>query len=711
MVSETQGLSPILRPKSIAVIGASRSPATIGYQVLANLVQHGFKGPVYPINPKASAIHSMRAYRSIAEIGEPVDLGVVVVPKQLVPQVISECGEAGVKGVVVISAGFKETGPDGAERERQLLDLVRSYGMRMVGPNCMGVINADPDVSMNATFAPVMPPFGPAGFVSQSGAMGLSVLDYAREYGIGIAQFISVGNKADVSGNDLLLEWENDPSIQTILMYVENFGNPRRFLEIAKRVTRNKPIIALKSGRSIAGARAASSHTGALAASDTTVDALLAQAGVLRAGSVEELFDITMAFGAPQPLPRGRRVAVVTNAGGPGILASDALDAQGLDLVELRPETVQALTPLFPAEASIRNPLDMIASATPSAYRSALDALLADEGVDAVVPIFVPPLGVTQEDVAEAIAGAVRGRTEKTVIPVLMGRKGLPQGRASMHAAGLPAFVFPESAARALSALCRYREWTARPIERPITFETDTDAATAVIEKAQSEGRTKLTEVEALGICHAYGIETAPGELAVDADEAVATATAMGFPVVMKIVSPNIVHKSDSGGVITGLDSADKVQEAYRLILDNVSHAEPDAIVDGVLVQKMVSGGRETICGITRDPLFGPLVMFGLGGIYVEALRDVIFRVAPLSAEDARNMVAGIRGTKLLGVLRGQPAVHTGALENALLRLSQIAVDFPMIEEMDINPLLGFESKAVAVDCRVRLGMITPEGA
>jgi acetyl coenzyme A synthetase (ADP forming)-like protein len=711
MVSETQGLSPILRPKSIAVIGASRSPATIGYQVLANLVQHGFKGPVYPINPKANAIHSMRAYRSIAEIGEPVDLGVVVVPKQLVPQVISECGEAGVKGVVVISAGFKETGPDGAERERQLLDLVRSYGMRMVGPNCMGVINADPDVSMNATFAPVMPPFGPAGFVSQSGAMGLSVLDYAREYGIGIAQFISVGNKADVSGNDLLLEWENDPSIQTILMYVENFGNPRRFLEIAKRVTRNKPIIALKSGRSIAGARAASSHTGALAASDTTVDALLAQAGVLRAGSVEELFDITMAFGAPQPLPRGRRVAVVTNAGGPGILASDALDAQGLDLVELRPETVQALTPLFPAEASIRNPLDMIASATPSAYRSALDALLADEGVDAVVPIFVPPLGVTQEDVAEAIAGAVRGRTEKTVIPVLMGRKGLPQGRASMHAAGLPAFVFPESAARALSALCRYREWTARPIERPITFETDTDAAAAVIEKAQSEGRTKLTEVEALGICHAYGIETAPGELAVDADEAVATATAMGFPVVMKIVSPNIVHKSDSGGVITGLDSADKVQEAYRLILDNVSHAEPDAIVDGVLVQKMVSGGRETICGITRDPLFGPLVMFGLGGIYVEALRDVIFRVAPLSAEDARNMVAGIRGTKLLGVLRGQPAVHTGALENALLRLSQIAVDFPMIEEMDINPLLGFESKAVAVDCRVRLGMITPEGA
>ena len=703
MTPESASLSAILRPRSIAVIGASRSASTIGYQILANLVQHGFNGPVYPINPKADSIHSIKAYRSIAEVGASIDLGVVVVPKQLVREVVTECGEAGVKGLVVISAGFKETGPDGAQRERELLELVRGYGMRMVGPNCMGVINADPAVSMNATFAPVMPPYGSAGFVSQSGAMGLSVLDYAREYGIGIAQFISVGNKADISGNDLLLEWENDPSIRTILMYVENFGNPRRFLEIASRVTRKKPIITLKSGRSTVGARAASSHTGALAASDTTVDALLAQAGVLRAGSVEELFDIAMAFGATQPLPRSRRVAVVTNAGGPGILAADALDAHGLELVELRPETVEALTPLFPAEASIRNPLDMIASATPPAYRSALQALLADDGVDAVVPIFVPPLGVTQEDVAEAIAQGVAGKTDKTVIPVLMGRKGLPQGRAAVHAAGLPAFVFPESAARALAALCRHAEWVKRPIDEPVTLDVDRKAAASIIDRVRADGRTKLDEIEALAVCEAYGIPVAKAELASSVEQAADIATTIGFPVVMKIVSPNIVHKSDSGGVAIGISSSDEVREAYARILDSVARAEPDAKVQGILVQKMVRGGRETICGIARDPLFGPLVMFGLGGIYVEALKDVVFRVAPLGRSDAATMVAGIRGTKLLGALRGQAAVSSSAIQDVLLRISQIAIDFPAIEEMDINPLLAFESQAIAADCRVRL--------
>lgn len=698
----TEGLGSILRPQSIAVIGASRSPSTIGYQILANIVRYGYTGAVYPINPNATSIHSIKAYKSVADVGEAIDLGVVVVPKELVPGVVEECGRAGVKGLVVISAGFKETGGKGAQREKELLKLVRGHGMRMVGPNCMGVINVDPAVSMNATFAPVMPPFGTAGFVSQSGALGLSVLDYAREYGIGIAQFISVGNKADVSGNDLLLEWENDQSIRTILMYVENFGNPRRFLEIASRVTRTKPIIALKSGRSTAGARAASSHTGALAASDTTVDALLAQAGVLRAGSVEELFDITMAF-TDQPLPRSRRVAVVTNAGGPGIIAADALDAYGLNLVDLQPETVAALTPLFPAEASIRNPLDMIASAKPSAYKSALKALLADKGVDAVVPIFVPPLGVTQEDVAEAIAEAVVENPEKTVIPVLMGREGLPQGRAAVHAAGLPAYVFPESAARALAALCRQREWIDRPVEVSPALKVDKDRAAAIIDKAQSEKRTKLSEGEALGICEAYGIRIATAQPATNPDEAVAIGTAIGYPVVMKIVSPNIVHKSDSGGVIVDIPTADDARAAYAKIIDNITHAEPEARIDGILVQEMVTGGRETIAGIVRDPVFGPLIMFGLGGIYVEVLRDVIFRVAPLGVLEARDMVSGIRGTKLLDALRGQPAVDRDELAGALRRLSQIAIDFPMIEEMDINPLLAFETHAIAVDCRVKL--------
>jgi acetyl coenzyme A synthetase (ADP forming)-like protein len=696
------GLSRILTPRSIAVIGASRSPSTIGHQILANLVRHGFTGSVYPVNPSADSIHSIRAYSSVAEIGRPVDLAIVVVPKHLVSGVVSECGAAGVKGLIVISAGFKETGAEGAVRERDLLEQVRGYGMRMIGPNCMGVINVDPSISMNATFAPVMPPFGTAGFVSQSGAMGLSVLDYASEYGIGFAQFVSVGNKADVSGNDLLLEWENDPKIKTILMYVENFGNPRRFLEIASRVTKVKPIIVLKSGRSAAGAQAASSHTGALAASDTSVDALLAQAGVLRAGSVGELFDIAMAF-TDQPLPRGRRVAVVTNAGGPGILAADALDANGLQLVELAPETVEALTPLFPSEASIRNPLDMIASATPSAYQAALKALLSDKGVDSVVPIFVPPLGITQGDVAEAIAKAVEKHPGKTVIPVLMGREGLPQGRAAVHAGGMPAYVFPESAARALSALCRFGEWASRPTECVEHFDVDVKSAAAIIDRARSEERSKLSEVEALELCEAYGIRTATVRLSRSSSEAVSIADEIGYPVVMKIVSRDIVHKSDSGGVVVGIKSAQEAAEAYAKILSNVSRAEPTAAIDGVLVQSMISGGRETIAGIVRDPLFGPLIMFGLGGVYVEVLKDVIFRVAPLRQSDARAMLDGIRGTKLLNALRGQPAIDRNALIGSLCRLSQMAVDFPMIEEMDINPLLGFKSGVTAVDCRVRL--------
>ena len=695
-------LNPILKPRSIAVVGASRSSSTIGYQVLFNLVKYGFTGAVYPVNPKATAIHSMKAYRSISEIGDEIDLAVIVVPKQLVPGVVDECGAKGIKGLVVISAGFKETGAEGAARERELLDQVRGHGMRMIGPNCMGVINVDPALSMNATFAPVMPPFGPAAFVSQSGAMGLSVLDYAREYGIGISQFVSVGNKADVSGNDLLLHWEHDPTVSTILMYVENFGNPRRFLEIASRITKNKPIIALKSGRSAAGARAASSHTGALAASDATVDAVLEQAGVLRAESVEELFDIAMAFGT-QPLPRSRRVAVVTNAGGPGILAADALDAQGLELVELQPKTVAALAPLFPEEASIRNPLDMIASATSSGYRAALKALLADDGIDSVVPIFVPPLGVTQEAVAEAIASAVLENSAKTVLPVLMGREGLPQGRAGLHGAGLPAYVFPESAARALAALCRQREWADRPADDAGILEVDKERACRIIERVRAGERTKLSEQEALELCVAYGISTATAQVATSADEAAAIANAAGYPVVMKIVSQDVVHKSDIGGVIVGVADEREVRNAYEKILTSVRAAIPNARVDGVLVQKMVSGGRETIAGIARDSLFGPLIMFGLGGIYVEVLRDVVFRVAPLRRSDAEDMISGIRGAKMLDEIRGQPAADRRALVSILRRISQLATDFPEIEEMDINPLLVFSDGAIAVDCRVRI--------
>jgi acetyl coenzyme A synthetase (ADP forming)-like protein len=696
-------LDMILKPRSIAVVGASRAPNTIGHQILANLVQRRFTGAVFPVNPKATSVGSIRAVPTVGAIGEPLDLAVIVVPKERVAGVVEECGEAGVRGLVVISAGFREVGGAGVDRELAVMEIVRRYGMRMVGPNCMGVINGDPAVSMNATFAPVMPPYGPAAFVSQSGALGLSVLDYASEYGIGIGQFVSVGNKPDVSGNDLLLQWENDPTVETILMYVENFGNPRTFLEIASRITRRKPIIALKSGRSSSGARAAASHTGALAASDETIDALLSQAGVLRARSMEELFDITMAFGA-QPLPRSQRTAVITNAGGPGILVADALEAHGIVVPELDATTVATLSPLLPGEASLRNPLDMIAAATPSSYRSALSAVLADPGIHAAVAIFVPPLGIRQADVAEAIVAAAREHPRKPVLAVLMGRDGLPAGRAELRAAGIPAYIFPESAARALRALNRHREWLDRPVLPWVPLPADRERAEAIIAGARATGRSKLDEIEALELIAAYGIPVASARLATSGADAARIAGELGFPVVLKIVSPDIVHKSDVHGIVTGVASAAETEAGYAGILKSVRRAAPDAAVSGILVQRMVRGGRELIAGVTRDRLFGPLVMFGLGGIYVEALRDVTFRIAPFGDAEARDMVTGIRGASMLGAVRGQPSVDTNAIVSVLRRISQIAEDFPEITELDVNPLLAFADRAVAVDARVMLG-------
>jgi acetyltransferase len=638
----------------------------------------------------------------VGAIPDPIDLAVIVVPKERVPRVVEECGQKGVRGLVVISAGFKEMGGPGVEAERQLVYTVKRYGMRMVGPNCMGVLNADPTVSLNATFAPTMPPFGHAAFVSQSGALGVSVLDYAVEYGIGISQFVSVGNKPDVSGNDLLLQWEDDPTVGVILMYVENFGNPRRFLEIASRITKRKPIIAVKSGRSKVGARAASSHTGALAASDAAVDALLAQAGVLRAGSIEELFDMAMAFQGQQ-LPRSSRTAVLTNSGGPGILAADALEPQGMELVELSPDTIARLEPLFPPEASLRNPLDMIASAKAADYRIALDALLADANVDSAVAIFVPPLGIRAEDVAEAIVTVAKQYPAKPVLAVLMGREGLPAGKAELHRAGIPAYIFPESAARALGALRRHREWRARPEVQLRQLPTDRERARRVLHSAAAGGRGKLSELEVLGVLGAYGIPTAPARLARDPEDAARAAAEVGFPVVLKVVSPQIIHKTEVGGVRTGIDTAVELKQAWVEMLDGVSHAAPQAAIEGMLVQRMVRGGRETIVGMSRDATFGPLVMFGLGGIYVEALGDVRFRVAPIGPLDAHDMLHGIRGVAILEGVRGAPPVDFAALGDALQRVSQLAVDFPEIAELDINPLLAFPTGVTAVDARILL--------
>jgi len=696
-------LRSILAPRSIAVIGASRRANTIGYQILHNLITFGFTGAVYPVNPHGDPICSVPSYRRVGEIPAHIDLAVVVVPKEHALDVATECGEAGVRGLIVISAGFREIGGEGVARERALLDVVRRYDMRMVGPNCLGVINADPAVAMNATFTSAMPPFGRAAFVSQSGALGVSVLDSAREYGLGIAQFVSVGNKANVSGNDLLLAWEHDDAVKTILMYVENFGNPGRFLEIAGRVTRTKPIIVVKSGRSRAGARAASSHTGALAASDSAVDALLVQAGVLRASTIDEMFDIAMAFES-RAMPRSRRTAVLTNAGGPGILAADALDAAGLELVDLSAQTIDRLAHLLPPEASIRNPLDMIASATPEGYRIAMAALLDDPGVDAVVPIFVPPFGIRQQDVADAIRSGAESSPDKPVLAVLMGRDGLPQGRAELHDAGIPAYVFPESAARALGALNRHVEWAARPrLSAEPLDDIDRGSADSLLERVRGDGRRHLTQIEALDLLAAYGIPIAKPVLATSADDAVRVASTMGFPVVMKLASADVVHKSDIGGVRVGLESADDVRTAYDDMMSRVRAAAPNAGVDGVLLQPMVRGGTEVIVGMARDSSFGPLLMFGAGGVFVEAMRDVVFRIAPLAEDEAMMMMQSIRGARLLDGFRGAPPVDRSAIAQIIRRVGQLAVDHPEIAELDINPVLARVDDAIALDARVHL--------
>ena len=700
MPSMSSSLNALFQPRSIAVIGASRRPDTIGYQIVDNLLRHGYTGVVYPVNPMAPAVHSIPAYPSVSAIPGEVELAVIVVPKDGVLDVVEECGGKGVKALVVISAGFKEVGGEGVAREARLAALARFYGMRVVGPNCMGVLNTDPGVSMNATFAPSMPPHGPTSFMSQSGAMGVTILDYAAEYGIGIHHFVSVGNKLDISGNDLVEYWGEDDGTRVMLMYLENFGNPRKFTTLARAMTRRKPIVVVKSGRTKSGARAAASHTGALAGVDVATGALLAQCGVLRAESVQELFDIAMAL-EDQPIPAGNRVAIVTNAGGPGIMIADACESQGLEVVELSAETQTRLREMFPAEASVRNPVDMIASATSESYRLALDTVLADPNVDAAIAAFVPPLGVRQVDVASSIVEVYRSRkpADKPILAVLMGRHGFPEGRAELREAGVPAYSFPESAARALSAMVWYRRWLERPVQEPTVFEVDREAASAILEGARADGRATLKEHEALHLLQTYGVPVVGHRLVTTLEEARSAAKECGYPVVMKAVAPGVLHKTDIGAVRVDIRSRAELDEAFGDLIRKLGEAGVD--LEGILVQRYASGGRETVIGMSTDPSFGPILMFGLGGIYVEALKDVSFGLAPVSEIDAREMIESIRGAGLLEEFRGEAGVNQAALVETIQRISQMVLDHPDIAELDINPCLAFPDGVLAVDCRV----------
>jgi acetyl coenzyme A synthetase (ADP forming)-like protein len=698
-------LDCLFRPRSIAVVGASRTRGTLGAEIFHNLVANGFAGPVYPVNPGAPVVQSARAYATVSEIPDPVDLAILVVPQKRVMPAIEDCGSKGVRGVVVISAGFGETGPVGRALQDELMERVRFYGMRLIGPNCLGILNTDPDVSMDATFAPTWPPHGGVSLSSQSGALGVAILDRARDLGIGISQFASIGNKADVSGNDLLEYWEADPATRVILMYMESFGNPRRFWQIARRVGRTKPIAVVKSGRTAAGARAASSHTGALAGLDVAVDALLGQAGVIRTDTIEQLFDVAILL-ANQPVAVGHRVGILTNAGGPGIMATDACESRGLQLPALAPHTEAALRALLPPEASLRNPVDMIASASAPTYEAALRLLIADPNVDSVIVLFVPPVVTEATAVAEAIRRGGAG-SAKPVLTCFMGTHGVPPALSSLREGRFPSYAFPEAAAMALSRSVAYGRWLARAVGTVPALE-DVSAPRARAAIGPGGGAPKgrwLAPDQVREVLAAYGLRAPRGIVARDEDAAARAAEGLERPVAVKLMSATITHKTDVGGVILGVRGGPAAANAFRTIRDRLTERGLEHEMSGVLVQEMFTTGVETFVGVTQDPVFGPLIGFGLGGVHVEVWKDVVFRVHPITDADARDMIDQVRGVKLLDGFRGAPAADRDALVDALMRVSRMLADLPELLEMDINPLLalGPGEGTVVVDARIRV--------
>jgi acetyl coenzyme A synthetase (ADP forming)-like protein len=690
-------LKRFFEPRSIAVIGASRRRGTIGGEVFHNLLESGFPGPVYPVSPHPT-VQSVRAYADVRDVPDPLDLAVIAVPARAVVDTARACAEKGARALVVISSGFAEAGAEGRAMQAELMEVCRRSGMRLIGPNCMGILSTSPVCSLNATFAPGAPPAGRIAFMSQSGALGLAVIDHARRAGLGLSSFVSVGNKADLSGNDLLEYWESDPRTDLVLLYLESFGNPRRFSRIARRVGRSKPILAVKSGRSAAGARATSSHTGAmLAASDATVDALFAQSGVIRADTLGELFDVASLL-ASQGAPAGRRVGIVTNAGGLGIMCADACAAHGLDVPELSEASRAALAEFLPAEASTGNPIDMIASASPGDYERAMRAVAAGGEVDAIVVIFIPPLASSPEEVAGAI-GRVDGAVGMPVLGVLMGHGAAP---ASPDGRRIPVYAFPEDAARALARAARWAEWRARP-EEPVwrTPDARRDEAQALVATALGRGECWLPPGDVLDLLDCYGIRLVESRLATTPAEAAGVAADLRGPVALKAYGEGLVHKSEAGAVALSLASPEAVQAEARAMTARLRSAgvEPD----GFLVQRMAGAGTEMIVGVVQDPLFGPVIACGAGGTAVELLRDVSVRLTPLTESEADEMIRGLATFPLLDGHRGRPRADLAALRDLVLRLAALAEDVPEVVEVDLNPVVAGPDGAVAVDARIRL--------
>lgn len=700
-----RSLRVFFAPRSVAVIGASRvAKQGIGRAILDNLIRGGFGGPIYPIHPSASEIAGRRAYPSITAAGTaaaaPVDLAIVAVPARAALAVVDECAAAGVRGVVVISAGFAEIGD--REAERRLRECVRSTGMRMVGPNCMGVLSTDPAVRLDATFSPVFPPPGNVSMITQSGALGLAMLDYADKLHLGIADFVSIGNKADVSVNDLLAYWHDDPRTKVIALYLESFGNPRAFARLAPEVARDRPIVAVKSGRSAAGTRAASSHSASLASLDVGIDALFAQTGVIRTTTLEEMFDV-VALLSSQPVPGGPRIGVVTNAGGPGILLADACEAHGLVLPQLTPTIAAALRAFLPREASVQNPVDMIASAPPEHFEQAIELVGSDPNIDAVVAIYVPPLVTQPEAVAEAIArGAAKLPDDKPIATVFLSSRGTPAVLSTGRRGAIPSYSFPENAALALGAAARYGAWRKRPLGTHLRLDAGREQAVRACVRAWRGSGLRdrwLSFDEIAQLLAIAGVPVAAHRTVHDADAAVAAAGELGYPVVLKAIAPKLVHKTDVGGVALGLADAGAVAAAAAEMRARIPALE------GFLVQRQVSRGVEALVGVTKDASLGPLLVAGIGGVAVELYKDVSFRVTPVSDRDVASMLDELRGAKLFDGFRGAPPADRPALVDVLQRIAALVELIPELVELDLNPVIVRPpgEGALAVDARIRL--------
>jgi acetyl coenzyme A synthetase (ADP forming)-like protein len=710
-IATVASLRSILEPTSIAVIGASRQPTHLGRRILDALHRDGFRGAVYPVNPHCDEIDGYHCYRSVKDLPAGVDLAVVAVPAAQVLAAVDDCGAAGVRSLLVITAGFAESGEAGRTRQRDLLEKARGYGMRLIGPNCMGIINTNDGVRMNASFAPTFPPRGRIALASQSGGLGLAILQLAAERRLGISTFVSLGNKADVSGNDLLQYSEDHAGTSTILLYLESFGNPRRFAQLARRIGRKKPIVAVKAGRTSAGSRAAGSHTAGLASSDVAVDALFRQSGVIRADTIDEMFDIATTLDV-QPLPRGGRLAIITNAGGPAILAADACEAAGLTVSELAPPTREQLAAFLPAHSSLANPVDLVASAGPDEYRRAIAVALTAADTDALLVIYTQLDTGSAQPMLEAIAAGVTdarraGASDKPVMLCTMDVRSL-RGPLEAEVEQIPAFVFPENAIRALGKIAAYARWRSEPAGLVWGFDdTHPDEARALCrEIVAARGESWLTPEELTRVLNAFGLPMVPTPAARSEEEAVAVAVLIGFPVVLKISSPKVLHKTEAGGVIVNLTTEAAVRAAFRQLAAKV----PDAVSPGaggtIVVQPMITNGIETLIGVTVDPLFGPLVAFGLGGVQVEVLRDVAFRIAPLTDRDAEDLINGIRGSALLRGYRGRPAMDVEALRDVLLRVSAMSIGVPEIQELDLNPVIALPTGhgCRIVDARIKVG-------